>query len=136
MTANPAWCSSLTPIHYIWVGDFNHHHPTWDKPHNSHLFIKHNLDLTQPLLNMKMALPPFLPTLHTHSMGNHTRVNNIFCSEDILDTEIKCYTEDESRPVKTNHYPIIMMLDIQAPKATHLPRLNFHSTDWPEFDSL
>ena len=139
MAANPASHSLLTPIHYIWVGNFNCHHPIWDEPCNSHLFTKHNLDLTQPLLNMlncfnmKMALPPFLPMLCAHSTGNHTRVDNIFCSEDILDMIIKCYTEDESRPVKMDHYPIITTLNIQAPKATHLPRLNFCSTDWLEF---
>lgn len=139
MAANPTSHSSLTSIHYMWLGDFNRHHPLWDKPRSSYFFTKHNLDLTQPLLNMlsqynmKMALPPFLPTLCAHSMGNLTRVDNIFCSEDLLDTIIKCCTEDDMQPIKMNHYPIITTFNILAPKAIHPPRLNFRNTDWPEF---
>jgi hypothetical protein len=57
------------PIHTIWLGDFNRHHPLWDEERNAHLFTRRNMDLTQPLLemigqhNMKMALPPATPTL-------------------------------------------------------------------------
>ena len=32
MTANPIVCSATMPIQYIWLGDFNHHHPLWDEP--------------------------------------------------------------------------------------------------------
>ncbi|KAF8224631.1 DNase I-like protein [Tricholoma matsutake] len=57
------------PLHTIWLGDFNRHHPLWDEARNTHLFTTQNLDLTQPLLNMlgrhnmKMVLPPQIPTL-------------------------------------------------------------------------
>jgi Endonuclease-reverse transcriptase len=40
------------PLNTLWIGDFNCHHPIWDEPRNNHLFTQHNLDLTQPLLNM------------------------------------------------------------------------------------
>ena len=133
MTANPLTQSPTTPIHYVWLGDFNCHHPLWDKPQNSHLFTKHNLDLTQPLLNllvrynMKMALPPFTPTLtlRTHSTGNHMRVNNFFCSKDLLNTVTKCDTNDATCPIKTDHYPIVTVLDVHTPKVNHPPRFNF-----------
>jgi len=99
------------PLHTIWMGDFNRHHPLWDEPRNAHLFTHDNLNLTQPLLNMlgrhnmKMALPPFIPTLRAHNTGNHTRVDNVFCTEAIMDAIVKCTTDDASRPVKTDHYP-------------------------------
>jgi len=75
------------PLHTLWLGDFNYHHPLWDKAWNTHLFMKENLELMQPLLNMlgrhnmKMALPAYTPTLQSHSTGNHTRVDNIFCTQ-------------------------------------------------------
>jgi hypothetical protein len=40
------------PLHTLWMGDFNRHHPLWDKPRNAHLFTQGNLDLMQPLLNL------------------------------------------------------------------------------------
>jgi Endonuclease-reverse transcriptase len=126
------------PLHTMWIGDFNRHHPLWDEARNTHLFTRENLDLTQPLLNMlgqhnmKMALPVFIPTLRSHSTKNHTRVDNVFCSEELLDTIIKCKTDDAARPVRTDHYPIITQLDIHTPKATWAARRNFRLVDWPE----
>ena len=139
MSANPPSRSRNTPIQYIWLGDFNRHHPLWDEPRNAHLFTKHNLDLTQPLLNllnrynMKMALPPGIPTLCAHNTGNRTRVDNLFCSEDLLDTVILCNTDEPTRPIKTDHYPIITTLDIHTPKAEPTVKLNFCNMKWPEF---
>ena len=104
-----------------------------------HLFTQNNLDLTQPLLNMlgrhnmKMALPPFIPTLRSRSTGNHTRVDNIFCTEDLIDAIIKCDMDDANHPVKTDHYLIITQLNIFAPKQAWKPRCNFRMTDWTEF---
>jgi len=95
------------------MGDFNQHHLLWDKPRNMHLFTWENLDLMQPLLNllrqhnMKMVLLLFIPTLQVHNTGNHTRVDNIFCTEQLMDMIIKCKTDNVARPVKTDHYPII-----------------------------
>jgi exonuclease III len=71
---------------------------------------------------MKMALPPFIPTLQAHNTGNHTRVDNIFCMERLMDTIIKCKTDDAARPVKTNHYPIITQFDIYATRTAWEPR--------------
>jgi Reverse transcriptase (RNA-dependent DNA polymerase) len=81
---------------------------------------------------MKMVLPPYTPTLRSHSTGNHTRVDNVFCSEDLLNALIKCSTDDEARPVKTDHFPIITQIDIHAPRAAWKPRRNFRLTDWTE----
>jgi ribonuclease HI len=83
--------------------------------------------------NMKMALPPFIPTLRAHNTGNYTRVDNVFCTETIMDAIVKCDTDDATRPIKTDHFPIITQIDIYAPKAKWTPRRNFRLTDWPEF---
>ena len=39
---------------------------------------------------MKMALLAFIPTLWAFNTRNHTRVDNIFCSENLLDSIIEC----------------------------------------------
>ena len=83
--------------------------------------------------NMKMALPVFIPTLQAHSTGNHTRVDNVFCSEDLMKAITKCYTDDAKQPVKTDHYPITMILDIHMTKTELPPRFNFCKMNWPEF---
>ncbi|KAF8223896.1 hypothetical protein L208DRAFT_1515704 [Tricholoma matsutake] len=81
---------------------------------------------------MKMVLPPYIPTLCLHSTGNYTRVNNVFCTEGLMDVVIKCNTEDVMRPVKTDHYPIITQIDIYAPKTAWKLRQNFRLADWTE----
>ena len=82
---------------------------------------------------MNMALPPFIPTLKAHNTGNHTRTDNMFCSESLLHTFIKCNTDDASCQVKTDHYQIISQLTINVAKATPSPQLNFCDVDWPKF---
>ena len=130
--------SITNPTHQVWLRDFNRHHPISDEPQNSHLFTKCNLELAQPLLDMldkhkmKMALPPLIPTLQLHSTGNHTRTDNVFCNKDLLDYFIKCDTDDASHPIKTNHYPIIMQLDMSTEKSNPTPRLNFWDVVWDE----
>jgi hypothetical protein len=82
--------------------------------------------------NMKMALPAYIPTLHSHSTGNHTRVDNVFCSEGILEAVVKCNMDDTTCPVKTDHYPIVTRINIHAPRVTEAPRRNFRLANWTE----
>jgi len=79
-----------------------------------------------------MVLPPFIPTLRAHNTGNHTRVDNVFCTADLMNAIIKCKTDDATRPVKTDHYPIITQLDIHATRTAWEPRRNFRLTNWTE----
>jgi hypothetical protein len=65
-------------------------------------------------------------------MGNHTRVDNVFCTEDLLDNIIKYDTDDAACPVKTDHYPIVTQLDIYVPKSAWEARRNFYLANWPE----
>ena len=84
----------------LWMGNFNWHHPLWDKERNSHLFTRANMERAQLLLNMlgcyemKMVLPLQIPTLKAHNGGNLTWVN-VFCTEELLDAIIKCNTDEE-----------------------------------------
>ena len=70
--------------HIILGGDFNRHHPLWEEPRNSHL--KSSELLLLPLMNLirqadlRMALPPCIPTLEALSTCNWTRPDNVWCS--------------------------------------------------------
>ena len=129
----------MLPLSYIWLGDFNRHHPLWDEERNNHLFSTTNLNLAQPLLdmlsryNMKMALPKDIPTLKASSTGNHTRVDNVFCSDHLLNAIISCDTSPEQRPPKADHYPIITTFDITIAEGHQDPRPNFRLTNWEQF---
>lgn len=137
-TPAAAACPVL-PLRYIWAGDFNRHHPLWDEERNHHLFTSRNLELTQPLLDllgryrMRMPLPKGIPTLESFATGNYTRVDNVFCSPSLLSAFIQCDTDPASRPVKTDHIPIIQVLDMEVPVVEHVPRPMFRKTDWGEF---
>jgi ribonuclease HI/exonuclease III len=127
------------PVSYVWAGDFNRHHPLWDEPRNNHLFTQTNLRAAQPLLDllgtykMKMALPEELPTLQALATGNMTRVDNVFCSESIMDLIVSCKTQPESRPIKTDHFPIVTSIDIKPRHHEYTPRPNYRKVDWKDF---
>ena len=126
-------------IQYIWAGNFNRHHPLWDDPRNCHLFTNHNLDMAEPLLvliarhRMKMALPEGMPTLRAMSTGNFTRVDNVFLSDMVLNTMIKCTTRPENLPPRTDHFPIETVLDISALLVDVEPWRDFRRVDWEDF---
>jgi hypothetical protein len=127
------------PLRYIWMGDFNCRHPLWDEEQNEHLFTRPNLAAMQPLLNlitrygMKMALPKDIPTLEAMATKNYTQVDNVFCSADLLDSFISCDTDPMQRPQKTDHMPILSIIDIVPLTVDYEPCHNFCQTDWPEF---
>ncbi|TFK22650.1 hypothetical protein FA15DRAFT_595713, partial [Coprinopsis marcescibilis] len=62
----------------VWLGDFNRHHPMWDRDEDQCLFFRRNLDDAEVLIDMvtewgmEMTLPRGIPTLK-NSQGNWTR---------------------------------------------------------------
>jgi hypothetical protein len=111
----------------------------WDEERNAHLFKRPALDAAQPLLDlinrydMHMVLPKDIPTLEACATKNFTRVDNIFCSADLADTFISCDTFPQWRPQKTDHMPIISVLEIEPERVAYVGKPNFKLTDWEEF---
>src|SRR5882724_662344 len=93
--------ASTSDHQIIWVGDFNLHHPMWDKGRNLHLFMRENLEKSQHLIDaiaefdLQMALPKDIPTLRALSSGNYTRPNNIFTSSLLINDIILCGTQPD-----------------------------------------
>ncbi|KAJ7797180.1 hypothetical protein B0H14DRAFT_3548684 [Mycena olivaceomarginata] len=129
----------ILPLWYILAGDFNRHHPSWDELRNHHLFTAKNARLVQPLLDllaryaMQMALPRDIPTLRAFPTGNHTQVDNVFCSPSLLNAYVKCDTEPGLHPPRIDHYPVIQVLDLDIPKHKPLPTHAYRKTDWDEY---
>jgi hypothetical protein len=76
-----------------------------------------------------------MPTLKSHSTGNH-RVDNVFCSEGLIDNIVKCTMDNAARLVKMDHYPIITQLNMQTTRTMPKPRPKFRLADWPELISI
>lgn len=127
--------------HMIWLGDFNRHHPLWEEERNSHLLTESYLTTAEPLLllladyGMQQALPKNMPTLQALASKNWTCPNNVFCSENMCQSFIHCYTEPRFRDC-TDHVPIISILELETPKLTVVPKQNFRETDWKKFNEV
>ncbi|KAJ3884228.1 hypothetical protein GG344DRAFT_34564, partial [Lentinula edodes] len=80
-----------------------------------------------------MALPGSIPTLQAHNTGNHTRVDNLFCTDTLLNHIIVCDTVPSKRPILTDHFPIHTIFDIQIPTVDERERWNWAKVDWEEF---
>ena len=122
---------SEADIHMVWLGDFNRHHPEWDKEQNSHLFTRANLDEAQTLLdatsssNLVMALPKGVPMLMAMSTGNNTQTDNVFISAYLHQHLISCNTVPEDRPARSDHFPIDTVIEAVASRTTQVTKYNY-----------
>jgi len=128
------------PTHFIWAGDFNRHHETWDNPCNRHLFTNANITAAEELNDLvarhslQMILPPGIATLQSFATKNWTQVDNVFISDTFTDRIITCSTVPELQPVKSDHLPIVTTIDMECRELDILPWLNFQATDWNDFN--
>ena len=119
------------------AGDFNKHHDWWEDESNKHLTSSEAL--VQPLLDvvyrfdLRMALPPNIPTLQALSTGNWTRPDNVWCTNQTADIFTQCNTDPGLRGPNTDHLPILSMLDFPLTRNTPKPTRNFRITDWEAF---
>lgn len=58
-----------------------------------------------------MALPSGIPTLET-VLGNWTRPDNIWHSNNPLNPIISCNTKPSIRPLRADHLPIVTSLNL------------------------
>ena len=125
--------------HTIWVGDFNRHHPAWDKLEDTWLFTKEALEAAELLikvtadLRLDTALPARVP-MHVHNITKRwTRLDQVFASERLMDTIISCKAQRGERGLNTDHVPIVTKLDITLTRTQETTTRNFRNVDWEKF---
>jgi hypothetical protein len=124
--------------HVILLGDFNRHHAMWEDARNAHLTSSETQIL--PLLDLitdfdlRMALPPTIPTLQALSTGNWTRPDNVWCTNHSLELFTSCTTDPGLRGPNTDHLPILSTIDIPLPRNQPKQSRNFREVDWRTFN--
>ncbi|PPQ78944.1 hypothetical protein CVT25_002395, partial [Psilocybe cyanescens] len=126
----------------IWAGDFNSHHPLWDRDEDHRLFTAEATRRADKIIaiaadeNMQMALPKGIPTIRHFVNKRYTRPDNVWCTEGLLERIVRCDVDGFLQPPGTDHFPIVTIVDIPQSRTTAPPSLNFRMTDWKEFKTL
>ena len=125
--------------HTIWLGDFNRHHPYWDRPENNRLFTKDACKAAEILLKavadlgMDMTLAKGMLT-HQHNITKRwSRLDQVFMMEHTMEAVIVCDTAPEERGINTDHLPIMTVIDMELTKAPTQVTRNFKDIDWKIF---
>jgi ribonuclease HI len=125
--------------HMIWAGDFNRHHPLWDRDEDIHLFTGQATRDAEGLIrlladhDMQMVLPKGVPTLQHMRSKRYSRPDNVFSTPGIQDLVIKCEVDASLRPTSTDHFPVITHILLPQERINTPPSFNFRETDWDEF---
>ena len=85
-------------------------------------------------VGLDLALPLGIPT-HLHNVSKKwSRLDQVFISEDFLDTILICEALTDSPGINTDHLPILTSLDLDLARApSNLPK-NFRNVDWEDFE--
>ena len=122
----------------LWAGDFNRHHPLWDRDEDTHLFTTQATRAAERLIgmladNMAMALPNGIPTLQHMRSKRYSRPDNVFCNPLLLSDVASCEVVPGMRPPCTDNFPIATVLNLHQSRAAGLANLNFRDVDWDLF---
>jgi len=125
--------------HMIWAGDFNRHHPLWDRSEDTHLFTREAITAANGLIDlldeygMEMALPKGIPTLQHMRSKRYSRPDNVFCTQPIMDHITRCEVDTRIRPPCTDHFPIATTISLPQHRIEEPPSYDFRNMDWEEF---
>ena len=125
--------------HVVWVGDFNRHHPAWDRPEDSRLFTRETLEAAETLikatadLQLDMALPAGIPTHHHFVTKKWSRLDQVFVTENTTDILISCEAKVNDKGLNTDHIPIVTRLDVKVGKTPETKTNNYRNVDWEKF---
>ena len=98
--------------HMVWAGDFNCHHPLWDRDEDVHLFTRQATRAVEGLIGlladyeMQMVLPKGVPTLQHMRTKKYSHPDNVFSTPGLQELVSRC----EVDPASTDHFPIITQI--------------------------
>jgi endonuclease/exonuclease/phosphatase family metal-dependent hydrolase len=125
--------------HMIWAGDFNRHHPMWDRDEDTRLFTSQSQREATKLISllaehdMTMPLPKGIPTLQHMVSKLFSRPDNVFCSAELQEMVTKCDTDISMRPPCTDHFPIATHITLMQTRTSGVNNYNFRDADWERF---
>jgi Endonuclease-reverse transcriptase len=125
--------------HMVWAGNFNRHHPLWDRDEDIHLFTRQAMRDVEGLISlltdfeMEMTLPKGVPTLQHMRSKRYSRPDNVFSSSRLQDLVTKCEVEPSLRLTSTNHFPVVTHIFLPQERTNTPPSFNFRETDWDTF---
>ena len=125
--------------HMIWAGDFNRHHPLWDRDEDIHLFTRQATRDAEGLISlladyeMEMVLPKGVPTLQHMRSKRYSRPDNVFSTPGLQEMVSSCEVDASLRPASTDHFPIVTKILLPQEHTITAPSYNFREADWDEF---
>ena len=125
--------------HMIWAGDFNRHHPLWDRDEDLHLFTRQATRDAEGLISlladyeMQMILPKGAPTLQHMRSKKYSRPDNVFSTPGLQELISRCEVDPSVRLTSTDHFPIITQILLPQERTNTAPSYNFREADWDEF---
>ena len=131
--------TSANVVHVVWVGDFNRHHPAWDRPEDSRLFTRDALDAAETLiratteLRLDMALPAGIPTHQHYVTKRWSRLDQVFVMENTIDTIIECEEKPHDKGINTDHIPIVTRLNVSMGRNPETITNNYRNIDWEKY---
>lgn len=81
---------------------------------------------------MEMVLPKGVPTLQHMRTKQYSRPDNIFCSSLLTNSVIHCDVDVRAWPMKTDHFPIITILELPQERIKPKPAYNFRTANWSD----
>ena len=130
---------STNTAHMVWVGDFNRHHPVWDRPEDSRLFTRDALDAAETLLKaivelrLEMALLAGIPTHHHYVTKKWSRLDQVFVTENTIDMVISCEAKPDDKGLNTDHIPVVTRLDVSLGRTPEAVTKNYRNVDWEKY---
>jgi hypothetical protein len=127
----------------IWAGNFNHHHPLWDRDEDIHLFTRQATRDAEGLVNlladyeMEMVLPKGIPMLQHMRTKKYSRPDNynVFSTPGLQELISSCEVVASLRSASTDHFPIVTRIQLPQGHTNTSLSLNFRETDWDDFRS-
>jgi hypothetical protein len=125
--------------HMTWAGDFNRHHPMWDRDEDVHLFTQQAERAAEKLIDllsdhdMLMLLPKGIPTLQHMCSKNYSTPDNVFGTPGLQGFVTCCEVDPSVHPACTDHFPIVTYITIPQSQVKITPNYNFRDTDWDVF---
>jgi hypothetical protein len=113
--------------HMLLAGDFNRHHPLWDRDEDVHLFTQQANRFAERLIGLiatyglVMALLKGIPTFRHMVTGRHFRPDNMSSTTGISDLITSCDVVHSLQPTSTDYFLIVTNIQLPQERVVNPP---------------